>query len=229
MRTSWSTRRQLARGAARAFTRAAFALRRSLAPDYCAACDAPLDDEAAVFCADCGPCPLPPEPLPLGAIAAGAYTPPLSTAILRLKFGQRTDLADRLAPLLPRSLPMSRTVARPVVAVPVPLHLARLVERGFNPPALLARRWCRAVGVQFAPGLLTRWRDTPHQSHLSRDQRLGNVVGAFSAHPGAAGRHVILVDDVITTGATLEACRQALYAAGVVHVTVMALAAASLV
>jgi ComF family protein len=147
---------------------------------------------------------------------------------LRLKFGQRTDLADRLAVLLPRVLLAARTGAVPVVAVPVPLHLGRLVERGFNPPALLARRWCRAGGVEFAPGLLARWRDTPHQSQLSREERVRNVVGAFSAHPGAAGRHVVLVDDVITTGATLEACRQALYAAGVVHVTVMALAATTL-
>jgi predicted amidophosphoribosyltransferase len=124
-------------------------------------------------------------------------------------------------------LPLPSLLASPVV-VPVPLHLARLVERGYNPPALLARGWCRRLGLELAPGLLARWRDTPHQSHLSREERARNVVGAFSAAPAAAGRHVILLDDVITTGATLEACRLELYAAGVVHVTVVALAATSL-
>jgi ComF family protein len=204
---------------------------RSIAPDYCAACDAPLGEAAAaaVFCAECGAAPPPPHSLPLGALAAGAYAPPLSTAILRLKFGQRTDLADRLSVLLPPASSLREEVAGArAVVVPVPLHLGRLVERGYNPPALLARCWCRELGVEFAPRLLTRWRDTPHQARLSREERVRNVVGAFSADAGAAGRHVILLDDVITTGATLEACRQALYAAGVVHVSVVALAATSL-
>ncbi|HTV19596.1 MAG TPA: ComF family protein [Polyangiaceae bacterium] len=158
--------------------------------------------------------------LPLGAWAAGAYAPPLSTAIRRMKFGQRTDLADRLSALLPR-VPLSKGV----LVVPVPLHLVRLVERGFNPPALLARGWCREVGGELAPWALERWRETPHQSKLSARERAHNVVGAFVAHEGAAGRHAILLDDVITTGATLDACRRALYAAGVVHVSVVALAA----
>jgi ComF family protein len=161
--------------------------------------------------------------LALDAIAAGAYAPPLSTAIRRMKFGQRTDLADRLSSLLP-GLPLPADV----LVVPVPLHLARLVERGFNAPALMARRWCRTVGGELAPWALERWRETPHQSQLSARERAHNVHGAFAAHRAAAGRHAILLDDVITTGATLEACRGALYAAGVVHVSVVALAATPL-
>lgn len=110
--------------------------------------------------------------------------------------------------------------------VPVPLHYTRLVERGFNPAGLLARELCKRVGAQFAPALLTRLRATPQQSRLPALERRDNVRGAFDAHPAARGRRVVLLDDVVTTGATAHACCQALYAAGVVHVTVLALAAA---
>lgn len=199
--------------------RSARALRQLVAPDYCAACDAPVAPDT-VFCASCGPCPAAP---PLTGIeegwVAGAYAPPLSTAILRMKFGQRADIADRLAGLLRAGDLGGRLI------VPVPLHYSRLVERGFNPSALLSKRLSERCGGEHAPWLLERWRDTPHQSHLSARERRDNVVGAFVARRDAAGRRAALIDDVITTGSTLVACTQALYAAGVVHVTVLALAA----
>jgi ComF family protein len=164
-----------------------------------------------------------------GVHVAGAYAPPLSTSILRMKFGQRTDLADRLCALLPVA---SLTFPGRPLVVPVPLHFVRLAERGFNPAALLAKGLCERVSGQFEPRLLERTRDTPHQSRLPAGSRRANVQGAFrtrrgwAVELGAAERHAVLVDDVVTTGSTLRACSQALYAAGVVHVTVVALAAA---
>lgn len=192
-----------------------------LAPDCCAACDAPIAGEGA-FCSACGPWPCAP-PLPAGhGCAAGAYAPPLSTAIRRLKFSRRADVARPLARRLP--WPCAGDPAE-LSVVPVPLHYTRLVERGFNPAGLLARELCRRVGARFAPALLTRSRATPQQSRLSARERRENVQGAFLAHPSARGRRVVLLDDVLTTGATAQACSQALYAAGVVHVSVVALAA----
>lgn len=106
----------------------------------------------------------------------------------------------------------------PELVVPIPLHPRRLRERGFNPAALLARNLSRAWDVPWNPVALRRLRDTPSQTRLDRDERQANVRDAFRAR-GRQPAHVCVLDDVVTTGATLEAAARALRAAGSTHVT----------
>jgi ComF family protein len=103
----------------------------------------------------------------------------------------------------------------PALIVPVPLHTRPLRRRGFNPAALLARSLARASGAAIAPTGLNRLRDTPSQTGLDRGARRRNVRGAFAAAPRLrAPSDVWLVDDVVTTGATLREAARALRAAG---------------
>lgn len=114
------------------------------------------------------------------------------------------------------------------VLVPVPLYRLRLWTRRFNQSALLARGIARMTGLPFEPLALRRIRRTVSQVGLSADQRRRNVAGAFAVpekrRAAVQGRNVLLVDDVITTGATAEACAKALLKAGAVRVDVLALA-----
>jgi ComF family protein len=108
--------------------------------------------------------------------------------------------------------------------LPLPLARGRLAERGFNPAALLARELASSFGLALEPGALQRTRETRPQSGLDHDARVRNVRGAFASAPVVAGRHVALVDDVMTTGATLSAAAEALKRAGARQVDVWALA-----
>jgi ComF family protein len=114
------------------------------------------------------------------------------------------------------------------VIVPVPLARLRLLSRRFNQAAILGHEVSRLTGIPAAPLALGRRRRTPPQVGLTRDQRRQNVAGAFVVAPGRtarlAGAKVVLIDDVITTGATAEACARALKQAGAVRVDVLALA-----
>jgi ComF family protein len=112
--------------------------------------------------------------------------------------------------------------------VPVPLSRWRLIQRQFNQAALLAGELGRQTGIPLAPLALTRVRATRSQVGMTREQRRRNVAGAFRvperARASLHGRSVLLIDDVVTTGATVEACARVLRRAGAARVDVLALA-----
>jgi ComF family protein len=143
---------------------------------------------------------------------------PLAVAIQRLKYARRRALADTLGQLLAERYPFAPTA----LLVPVPLHLSRLRERGFNQAVLLAHRLGRARGLRVASRALVRTRATRSQPGLAAADRRANLAGAFTLRPDAAvaGHEVVLIDDVLTTGATADACATVLRAAGAERVDV---------
>ncbi len=202
-----------------------------LAPPACAACDAPLARQA-VFCGVCAggvePCPAGDEGMGAG-VSAGYYGGPLSLAIQRLKFGGRVDLARPLGHLVLarlRSTSLAASVAASAeLVVPVPLHPARLISRGYNQAALLARVVAAGLGKRYAPGLVAKRRATETQASLDAAARRENLRGVFTANgsPRArralAGASILLVDDVRTTGTTLDEVRRTLMEAGAARVS----------
>ena len=180
-----------------------------LSPPACAACDAPVRARV-VFCASCVATIVAGSLDPDGVIAPYVYGGAIAEAITRFKYGDRPDLARPLGQLLARA---TRALSNdpPTIVVPVPLHPVRLSERRYNQSALLARWVAADLGVHFGPFTLERLRDTPRQATLERDARAKNVGGAFRARSreALAGARVLLVDDVMTTGSTLDACRRA--------------------
>lgn len=143
-----------------------------------------------------------------------------------LKFRDRTDLAPWMARWMMRA--GAELIADADLVVPVPLHYGRFLSRKFNQSAELARAIGRLGGLAFEPDALKRRRRTRQQVGLKRPDREANVRGAFEvpdAHrPKIAGRRVLLVDDVYTTGATVSAATRALKRAGAAEVDVLAFA-----
>jgi len=145
--------------------------------------------------------------------SAAAYEGPVEEAIRRFKYQGWRHLAKPLALLVAERLGAEGVPSG--LALGVPLHPARQRQRGFNQAELLARELRDALGLAEPPGLLLRTRATPPQVGQDRLWRLSNVNGAFHWRGGnLAGRPIVLVDDVATTGATLDACASALRAGG---------------
>jgi ComF family protein len=185
----------------------------------CVRCANPL---AANEDEHCGKC-LSDPPAFDATVAAADYALPLDQLMLQLKFGARLALAPWFAALLRDAVLAQRGLPLPDVLCPVPLGPQRLVERGFNQALEIARPLARALGVPLQPRLALRVLDTRAQSGIAPGERKKNMRGAFSVEPemldAVAGRHVGVVDDVMTSGSTLDALAAALKQAGAARVT----------
>lgn len=186
-----------------------------VAPARCIACDSRVLHLTA-FCGECVSTVDPSRESHARAIAAFDYGGAIARAITRLKYGRRADLARPLGDLLWRALRPQARAFRGAIVVPVPLHPTRLAERGFNQSALIAQRVARGLHAPLLPLALTRVRDTPRQAALDRVERIANVADAFRVRQPArvSRKAVILIDDVRTTGATIDACARALMTGG---------------
>ncbi|WP_416896137.1 MAG: ComF family protein [Minwuia sp.] len=195
-----------------------------IAEPMCISCGLPFEfeSEAGRLCGLCAASP----PAFDHARAAVRYDEPLRSAVLKFKHGDRTDMASGLANLLRRAgrdiLPAADLI------VPVPLHPRRLWQRRYNQSALMALALSEQTDLPAAPDALLRKRRTPSQGGLSATARRRNVRGAFAVddrwRPRLQGAHVVLVDDVYTTGATAEACARVLRLGGAETVSVLTVA-----
>jgi len=185
----------------------------------CARCALPLPVSAAL----CGECQRHAPPWD-AAWAPFRYGWPLDRLESRFKFGRDLAAGRALATLWQReSMPLSK----PALLLPVPLHRARLRQRGYNQALELARPMARGFGLPLRHDVLQRLKATDAQTELDAATRRRNVRGAFAVHAGVAlSAHVAILDDVMTTGATLAECARVLKRAGVARVDVWALARA---
>jgi ComF family protein len=201
-----------------------------IAPPLCETCGLPFtragrDDHLrgarAPVSDRCGSCAGAPPAFDW-ARAGGVYAGPLREAVQRLKFSDRPALARPLAALVVEQ--WAASLPRVDRVVPVPLARARERARGFNQAAVLAEHLAAALGVPLDRRALARARDTAPQTELDVAARRANVRGAFVAASTVAGLDVLVVDDVLTTGATAADCARALRAAGAERVGVLTVA-----
>lgn len=183
----------------------------------CVSCGLPLPATEAETCAACLA-----SDGPLDRIrAAVAYGERARSLVLRLKYGRKIGLAATMAGYMRRALEELEPQA---LLVPVPLHRWRLWSRGFNQAQLVAAALTRLTGRPNDPLLLQRVKRTPKLKGMSVGERRRAVQGAFALRSGATvkGRHIILVDDVCTSGSTAEACARLLKRKGAASVSLLA-------
>jgi ComF family protein len=196
-----------------------------VAPLRCAACDAlgsSLCESCSAACSNHGPVTRAAKSGAPFTVALGPFGGALARAVRHIKFGGRRDVARTLGGLLAGYIAFGADVI-----VPIPLHPARLRERGFNQAALVADAVAATLGIPIETEAIQRINATAPQSRLPLAARRANVRGAFGAGPRASevfGRRVLVIDDVVTTGSTLTSCADSLYACGAEEVIGAALA-----
>ncbi len=202
----------------------------SAAGVWCADCDADMPYLNGPHCPTCGlPSPgaatcgrcLRKRPLFDRTVAACAYAFPFDQIIQSLKFSEQLQLAHELAERL-----MPRITTIPDCIVPMPLHPARLRARGYNQSQELARHLSRRLHIPLLPHACRRVRDTPPQSTLKLKERTKNIRKAFEATHDFSGQHVAIVDDVMTSGASVNELALALRRSGAREISAWVMARA---
>ncbi len=195
--------------------------------DACDSCGRPLEGAHLPAGYRCGACRRRPPPY-RRLLSAWSYQPPIDAVLTGLKFRRLEYLGTQLGPTVADLL--RSEVAGCDLVVPVPLHWRRYLRRGYNQAAAIARPLASELGQPMA-NVLRRRRATPAQSRLSRAERRRNLRDAFAVRGNpllravsCAGRHVLLVDDIATTGTTLQAAAVCLRRAGAASVTALAVA-----
>jgi ComF family protein len=195
---------------------------------WCKACDADLPRLGSAHCPVCGLPTLNGEicgkclkhaPNFETTSAAFAYAFPIDKLVQAVKFSGRFALTNQLADAL-----ASRITTRPDYIVAMPLHPLRLRERGFNQSHLLAQRLAKHFGISLLSDVCSRTRNTPPQSSLPWQERGKNMRGAFNCSADLTGKHIAIVDDVMTTGTTIEELARTLRHSGAIKVSAWVLA-----
>lgn len=192
----------------------------------CNACGLPFDYDigSGALCGDC----LTQRPAYAHARAAFRYDEHSSKLITRFKYSDQTGLAKIYGEWLAKA--GKELLVNTDVIIPVPLHYFRFVSRRFNQSALLAQVLAKKTSIKHLPNAMTRTRHTEQQTGLSKNQRKDNVKNAFSVNKHYTklikNKNILLIDDVMTTGSTIEQCTKTLLKAGAMQVCVLTLARA---
>lgn len=190
----------------------------------CSRCALPLHGDAAISL--CGACQTRPPPF-ASTYRFTVYQPPVDRMIQHLKFHNKLFFARLLGTLMAQDI-RQRRVTQPDVLLPVPLHPARLRQRGYNQALEISRDIARQLRLPVDWRCCERCKATPEQAGLPADQRGGNIKGAFRVTGDVRGRHIAVVDDVMTTGSTVTELAQTLLKQGAKRVDVWVCARAVL-